>query len=379
MLTIHFDFIVITKTATTTQAVPAADAEENPKLDSVIERRPGPGHGIICCTVCVLYPDTVRQHSSNRKVAPITLKEGTQYRTAIINHHLKTEYHLACVDRHKRKAITTPGIAGSATDIEKYISAKNSKKANFIGRCFLSIYTDSKKLTPAAFNWPARMFAAEYGHGQLYNINDPAKNERLVRELNLQYLNPMAHADFLECIVHVESTLIAQKIDECLGLSIRADGSVDRTSIDKIYVLAKIINKEGKLETLFLGIGEQIERGAKGLHACIKSVINKHGADFYTKVLRKISSFVTDGASVNVGEHNGLWRLTDDDAKEAGAAQPIIKIWCAAHRSDLAVKDLNKCVEEVPQLIQKCSSIASFIRRSGIYQILFSCGLWCRE
>lgn len=82
------------------------------------------------------------------------------------------------------------------------------------------------------------MFAAEYG--LLYNINDPAKNERAIRELNLQYLNPMAHADFLECIVNVETTLVAEKIDECLSLSLRADGSVDRTSIDKIYVLINI-------------------------------------------------------------------------------------------------------------------------------------------
>lgn len=292
------------------------------------------------------------------------MKEGTQYRDVIIQAHLKSEYHLACVDRHKRKALTTPGIAGSSTDIEKYISAKNSAKANFIGRCLISIYTDSKKLTPAAWNWPARMFAAEYG--LVYNVNDPAKNEKMLRELNLQYLIPMAHADFLECIVSVESTLIAQKIDDCLGLSIRADGSVDRTSIDKIYVLAKIINKEGNLETIFLGIEEQTQRGAKGLHAAIKSVINRHGTDFYSKVLNKVSSFVTDGASVNVGEHKGLWRLIDDDAREMGITQSIIKIWCAAHRSDLAVKDLNKTVEEIPQLIQKCSSMASFIRRSGM-------------
>lgn len=334
-------------------------------MDHVIKKWKGDaGYNMVCCSICVLYPDTVRQYSSNRKVAQITRKEGTQYRGKIISDHLKSEYHLACTDRHNKKALRIAGILDNTTPIGKFVSAANSKKANFIGRCMLSVYNDAKKLTLTAWNWPSRMIAAEYGNS--YNINDSEKNERLIRELNMQYLSPMAHADFMETIVSVEADLIAKKISECLSLSIRADGSVDRTSIDKIYVLAKIINKEGGLETLFFGAGEQIERGAQGLHSAIKSVIEKHGIGLYTNVLKKMSSFVTDGASVNIGEHKGLWRLIDDDARNAGATQPIIKIWCAAHRADLVVKDLNKSVEAVPLLIQKCSSMASFIRRSGM-------------
>lgn len=168
------------------------------------------------------------------------------------------------------------------------------------------------------------------------NINDPDKNEQALRNLNLQYLNPSSHSEIMECIVNVECGLVARKIEDCLSISLRADGSVDRTSIDKIYVLAKTINKAGKLETIFLGVGEQTERGAKGLHAIIKSTINQNGDNLYVKVLQKMSSFVTDGANVNIGEHNGLWRLIDNDAKAHGAGQPILKIWCAAHRSDLA-------------------------------------------
>lgn len=69
----------------------------------------------------------------------------------------------------------------------------------------------------------------------------------------------------------------------------------------------------------------------------------------------KMSSFVTDGASINMGEHNGLWRLVRDAAEAAGALQPILMIWCAAHRSALCVKDLKKFTPEVKNVVKMCA------------------------
>lgn len=56
-----------------------------------------------------------------------------------------------------------------------------------------------------------------------------------------------------------------EKINECWALSLRVDGSVDLTQIDKIYVMAKIINLDGSSELLFIGIAQQTERKAIGL------------------------------------------------------------------------------------------------------------------
>lgn len=126
--------------------------------------------------------------------------------------------------------------------------------------------------------------------------------------------------------------MIVRKLESCLAISLRADGSIDRTSIDKIYVLAKIVNAEGKLETLFLGVDEQEEKGAKGLYATIEKIMNKHETNMWNKLLKKMSSFVRDGASNNVGEHKGLWRLIDNAALTAGAQLPITKIWCTPQR-----------------------------------------------
>lgn len=115
-----------------------------------------------------------------------------------------------------------------------------------------------------------------------------------------------------------------------------------------------------------MGVGQQTERDAAGLLKTIQETLDRHGAGSYIKCLRKMTSIVTDGASINTGEYTGLWRLIDDDAERYGATQNIFKEWCAAHRSDLTVKDLNKSVEEVPEIIRRLTSVASFIRRSHI-------------
>lgn len=328
----------------------------------------GGGKYNVCCLICVKYPDTVRRYQLNRRPPQITLSAGTQNRANIIEAHLHSIYHKACVERFNREKIENAdkGIVGkpSSTPLEHMISSQNAAKANTISRYLMSTYIDGKQLTSSAYSWPARMLVNEYG--QIYQINQPEKNEEALQKLNLQYLTPNMHAELMECIVDVERNVVRKKIENGYALSLRADGSIDCTNIDKIYVLAKIINDQGELETLFLGVAEQTERGALGLLATIKKIVGVHGEHFWKTVLKKMSSFVTDGASVNIGEHKGLWRLIDIEAEGCGANQHIMKIWCAAHRSDLAMKDLNKHVLEVPKLIQMCSNISTFIRRSAV-------------
>lgn len=266
------------------------------------------------------------------------------------------------MEKYKSVKSNETGVNSVPTVIGQMISAANAQKANRISRYIMSVYSDGKALTASSYSWPGRIFTSEYGRE--FDINQ--RNEDAFGKMNLQYMNPVAHADFLQTIVEVEKNVIVKKLESCFAISLRADGSIDRTCIDKIYVLAKIINAEGNLETLFIGVGEQEEKGAKGLYVTIEKIINKHENHLWDQLLKKMSSFVTDGASINVGEHKGLWRLVDDAAYAAGAQQPILKIWCAAHRSDLAVRDLSKNVPEVPNAIKKCSSISNFVRRSAV-------------
>lgn len=186
------------------------------------------------------------------------------------------------------------------------ISKSQEKLANQIARYATCVFVDAKRLTLSAYSWPARFVAYEYGAAQ--NINNRQQTANALKKISLQYVNPTSHAEILDCIVAVESNLLSKKIDNCIALSLRADGSVDRTNQDKIYVLAKIINSEGTQETIFLGMGAQSQRGAAGLFNAIKEIINTAGENLYMKLLKKMSSIVTDGASVNIGERSGLWK-----------------------------------------------------------------------
>lgn len=173
-----------------------------------------------------------------------------------------------------------------------------------------------------------------------------------------------------------ESDLVKSILQDCIALSLRTDGSVDRTNLDKIYTIAKVVTKTGDLVSMFLGIGVQKERKAIGLHKAVISTIEANGDGLYKYCLKKMSSLVTDGAGINKGEHSGLWRRIDDDAKEAGALQTILKIHCAGHRSDLALKDISKHVKEVPEIIKTLSSMASLFHRSGMHWEYLSFSLY---
>lgn len=92
----------------------------------------------------------------------------------------------------------------------------------------LQVYFDAKRLTLTANSWPAR-----YVVGKASQNFDFAKSEETIpRQLNLQYVNPPSHLTLLSCIVEAERNVIMDKIDKCLAMSLRIDGSIDRTQID---------------------------------------------------------------------------------------------------------------------------------------------------
>lgn len=311
------------------------------------------------CEICLQNPLTVKLYA-NGKRPRITTEEGTQFRGFIVTEHMTKKYHIECVKAWRLKV--KEGNDDKATSLVRMCSVLNEKLANKVGSYAVTIYNDAKRLTLSAFSWPSRQVC--FAIGSAFNINDPNQNAGDVQKLDLQYLTPKFHSEILECIVAVESNFIQQKINNCLALSLRVDGSVDRTNIDKIYVLAKIINEAGEPESIFIGVGQQTKRKAEGLHLAVKDTIEMVCPGFYETCLKKMSSFVTDGAEINKGDKNGLWKRIDDDAAAVGAIQTILKIWCAAHRSDLIMKDLSKKNSEIPTILKMLSSIASHFNRS---------------
>ena len=73
----------------------------------------------------------------------------------------------------------------------------------------------------------------------------------------------------------------------------------------------------------------------------------------------------TDGENKNVGEHNELWKLIDDERAKEEAPFAVLMSVCGVHSSSLAYHDLCKNVSEVDTLIRKVSGISSFFNMSA--------------
>ena len=179
----------------------------------------------------------------------------------------------------------------SLTPIGRALLIADAQLAAKVGSLLFHVYHGAKRLTLSANSFPSRAAVSRIANA--FSFHDWSVNNM---PNDLQYLSPSAHREFLKCIVKSHRNSLASKMSNSLAISLRCDGSVDRTQIDKIYLMAKTISRDGKENNTFLGAGEPKERGAVGVHKTIRA-----------------SSFVTDGASVNTGEKNGLCALIDHD------------------------------------------------------------------
>lgn len=101
----------------------------------------------------------------------------------------------------------------------------------------IQIYLDGKHLNVSAHSWPSRYVAGEASN--VYNAQDQS-GKTVPDNINLQYVNPPEHLNLMTAIVQSHRPELLRKINECLALSLRIDGSIDFTHVDKIYVLGKL-------------------------------------------------------------------------------------------------------------------------------------------
>ena len=75
----------------------------------------------------------------------------------------------------------------------------------------------------------------------------------------------------------------------------------------------------------------------------------------------KFAGVTTDGESVNTGRSTGLWKRLEDNV-----GHKLINFWCACHRSDLAMEDLEASVPELKVWKANLLSIPEFYHRSSV-------------
>lgn len=317
------------------------------------------GRKLIRCSICVKYPNTVLLHTKQKNHIPaICSPSGTIPRKEICSNHLQSKEHIECLKAHHINTIPTVDKINKVP-LDKLISAQNQKISQKIGQLMCTVFNDAKRGTISAWSWPSSEVA--YLKRQKLDVQQqffPFKPS----EGELQYINPPGHREMIHHIVLANIPELKNKLKSCLSVSLRVDGSVDRFQIDNIHIMVKVITKEGNDELIFLGFEEPESRGAKGYYKAIKKSIEYYLP--WDQIIQLMSSVVTDGASINVGEKTGLWSLLTKDRQLIN--MPLIKIWCAVHRSALAWEELTAHVIEVRKIIETCTSIATYFHQSGL-------------
>ena len=148
-----------------------------------------------------------------------------------------------------------------------------------------------------------------------YNTDD-----NIITNTDLQYLMPHLHKELLFVIIDTYIYIyiyiygnITKKIKNDTTISLRSDVSVYRTHVDKIYTLAKLIDKVVNKSLICVCLGEPLERGARGIfNTIIKSLENLLKSNVINLIMKEVSSLVTGSTSVNTGHNYGLWKIFQD-------------------------------------------------------------------
>ena len=75
----------------------------------------------------------------------------------------------------------------------------------------------------------------------------------------------------------------------------------------------------------------------------------------------KFAGVTTDGESANTGSKSGLWKRLEEHVE-----RKLMNSWCACHRSDLAMEDMEASVPELKAWKSNLLAIAEYYHRSGI-------------
>lgn len=218
-----------------------------------------------------------------------------------------------------------------------------------------TIFNDAKRTTLSGHSWPSRHIATEMANNFKHGCSSSSN-------LNLQYLTPTFHAEFLDCIVLSDIDNFRDCIKKSLAVSLRLDGSVDKTQKHNVFVMIQIVKPDASMKNLCIGFDVPETDGAKGYLDCLKKISNKVLP--WDEFFALITSIVTDGENLNLGRFNGLVAKLKDLRNLTGTNLPLISIWCVPHRTNLAWKDVSK-INSISNIISRTTKLSKYFRKSG--------------
>ncbi|KAL8572378.1 hypothetical protein ACOMHN_023147 [Nucella lapillus] len=151
------------------------------------------------------------------------------------------------------------------------------------------------------------------------------------------YDNDVRCAELISTIASDLQEENASQIKDCKYISIMIDGATDSSVTENEAVYVRYV-EDGVPVNHLVSLTEVSYAHADGVLECINSSMVKFGLENWKD---KLVGFCADGATVNLGQSNGVVaKLREDNPK-------LIDIHCMAHRLELAVLGVLKKVKMV--------------------------------
>ena len=236
--------------------------------------------------------------SCRGKIPAICTANGTTLRLSELQEHLSSEIHIkSCNAENVSKP---PNVEKTTkTEIGMCISNQNAALCNRIGSLMIEVFNNCKRGTISAWSWPSihisNTMSSEFDMGSPHVTHNPSAGIS-------SHVTPMQHADLLSYIVSGHKPELLTKIKSALEVSLAIDGSVDRFQLDNNFVKCQIITSS---------FSESTERKTKGYVSAVKEAVSF--TITWKDLFDNITCIVTDGKSLNIGEHNSFWKVLQDE------------------------------------------------------------------
>ena len=162
-----------------------------------------------------------------------------------------------------------------------------------------------------------------------------------------RFASDKACAEFISYIAKDFNESLAKDIRDGQFFTVLCDGSTDCASLEEEIVYVRYLTVENKPKTSFLCVCDVDAPNAENIfkHLC-SNLKERIGIQNFSGLV----AFVADGASVNFGVQNGIYRKFLDILPET------VGIHCFAHRFELAIRDGGRdciLIDELSDLLQR--------------------------
>ncbi|CAB4010088.1 Retrovirus-related Pol poly from transposon 297 [Paramuricea clavata] len=304
--------------------------------------------GFVKCCICGEFEEEAKRFSANGRVymAQGVRCDGKKKIQDVIDHLLGPSHRAA----QEKKQLSKLWHAKDKRHPFINLATKSDPTVlKTLTEMAVEVYNDSKSLTLAAWSWPGRSLANLHAQQQFRSLTDSDNVQSFIpfkpSGEELHYRDPMHYAEMLEIIGDTERKHLREELQNCICFAAQMDGSVDARQHDKKFIFVPFNTPEDPLsiKTRFASASarERTKRGAEGLCSAMTNCFDDMGLSKEC-LQSKCVGMSTDGESANTGKDSGLWARVENYV-----GRSTRNIWCACHRSDLAMEDVMRLIVSV--------------------------------